>query len=880
MNLRNRIIFLIIMLPMLIFGATTGKIAGTVTDETTGEPLAGANVIVEGTSLGAAADMNGYYSILNIPPGKYTVRVSMIGYQTIVQKEVTVMVDLTTTLNFSLSPQTLQGEEVVVIAHAPIVQKDVTSTSFKVGADQIDQLQVVDMNEIIELQAGVINGHFRGGRSGEVMYIVDGIPMNDAYSGSAPFQVENEIVQEVEVISGTFNAEYGQAMSGIVNIVTKEGQDHYAGKISFFGGDYVSDKTDIFMHIDDINPLAVNNSQFNFSGPVPFFGDRLSFSILGRLNNTDGWMYGQRLFMPKDSSDFSGEDPYIEATGDKKYVSMNASQKITLQGKLTLKVFEKDKLNYSGFYTDRNFSEFDRLFKYNPEGNYDRDSYSLQNSLQYTRSLSAGTFLTVNLSRSNTEYGQYVYKDEHDPRYVPIHLLNGTGSNGFSTGGMRMWHHHRDNITDIAKMNLTSQVNKINKVGAGISYKKSNLSLHEFQIYFDEKDQLQIPPDSSWYNNSYNHKPEEIAIYIQDKIEVGDMIINAGLRYDYFNPDGEVPEQFYNTRDAEKKPAEKSSQLSPRFGIAYPITDRGVIHFSYGHFFQVPNYEYLYINPDFEVSLIQIQGDQPPRGSFNSMGNAELKPEKTVSYEIGIKQALTDRMSIDVTMYNKDIRDLIGQETRTDLFGGKYWRYINRDYANVKGITLAFELLETAYTPGFSIDYTYQSAKGNASSPGDEWINQQQDPPVQTEKKLRPLDWDQTHSLNFYTTYSIKGFRMSLIGKFGSGTPYTRASARYSNRILNGERKPSTVIFDFNLAKDYHINALIISPFLKIYNIMDRENCREVYSSSGRPDYDFDMNFQSYTGIKTQEEFFVRPDFYYEPRKIILGFSVAFDQKR
>jgi len=879
MRFNKAILLIWVMVPILSFGGITGKIAGTVVDEETGDPLAGANVIIQGTSMGAATDLNGYYNILNVPPGKYTLRISMMGYQTVIQKEVSVMVDLTTTLNFQLSQQTLQGDEVIVIAEAPIVQKDVTSTSFKVGADQINQLQVVNLNEIVELQAGVVNGHFRGGRSGEVMYIVDGIPMNDAYSGDISFEVENDIVQEVEVISGTFNAEYGQAMSGIVNIVTKEGHDHYAGKLTLFAGDYISNEKETFLHIDDISPTAITNTQINLSGPVPFFKKHLSFTVLGRFYDSDGWLFGKNLFNPSDSSDFSGPVPYIESTGNKKYVSMNSTLRETLQGKLTLKLFQNDKLNFSSFYTDKDYSEFDKLFKYNPKGNYKRNNYSLQNSLQYTHLFSAGTFITANLSRSKNEYGQYVYENKNDPRYVPIYLLNGTGSNGFSTGGMRMWHHHRENTTDIAKIDLTSQINKFNKIGAGISFKKCDLSLHEFQIYFDENNQLQIPPDSSWYNNSYNHHPVEISAYFQDKIEAGDMIINAGLRYDYFDPDGEVPEQFYDTQKAKKRKAETASQLSPRFGIAYPITDQGVIHFSYGHFFQVPSYEHLYINPDFEVSLIQLQGDQPPRGHYNSMGNAELKPQKTVSYEIGIKQAITTKMSIDITAYNKDIRDLIGQETRSDIFGGKYWRYINRDYANVKGITVAFELKQTTNAPGFSIDYTYQSATGNASEPGDEWINQQQDPPIQSEKKRRPLNWDQTHSLNLYTTYTINGFHASLIGKLGSGTPYTRSSPRYSNRILNGERKPYTMTVDMNLTKDYQYKNFLISPFLKIYNLFDRMNSRDVYSSSGRSDYDFDMNFQSYTGIKTQEDFYIRPDFYYEPRKIILGISIAFDQK-
>ncbi len=876
---KNFYIIAFILIPVLLFSGITGKISGTIIDKESGQNLIGANIILEGTNLGAASDINGFYNILNVPPGVYTLQATMIGYNKIIQQNVKVMIDLTSSVNFSLSSKTLEGEEVIVIAHAPIVQKDVTSTSFKVSADQINQLQVVNLNEIVELQAGVVNGHFRGGRSGEVMYIVDGIPMNDGYSGDVPFEVENDIVQEVEVISGTFNAEYGQAMSGIVNIVTKEGQEDFSGKVSFFGGDYVSNHDETFLYINNLNPLAISNSQFSISGPLPILNKKISFSLVGRLYNSNGWMYGQRLFTPEDSCDFSNDEVYLESTGDNKYVPMNPTLRKTLQGKLTFKVFKRDKINLSSFYQDKEYSEFDRLFKYNPDGNYKRESISYQNSFQYTHVFSAGTFLSGNFSKANTKYDQFVYKNELDSRYVPIELLTGTGSNGFSTGGMRMWQHHRQNRTTILKTDLTSQINNINKIGVGVSYKQCNLSLHEYQIYFDENDNLQIPPDSSWYNNSYSHKPNEISAYFQDKIEVGDMIINAGLRYDYFNPDGKVPEHFYNTRDSEKRDAEISYQFSPRFGIAYPITDNGVIHFSYGHFFQIPSYEHLYLNPDFEVSLVQLKGDQPPRGSFNSMGNAELKPQKTVSYEIGLKQALSQTFSVNITCYNKDIRDLIGQETRSDMFGGKYWRYINRDFANVKGITLALEKLETINSPGFSIDYTYQSATGNASNPADEWINQQQDPPIQSEKRRNPLNWDQTHSLNLFATSTFNGFHFSIIGKIGSGTPYTRSSPRYSNRIVNGERKPLTAVVDFNVSKDFKIRNTMISPYIKIYNLFDKLNSRDVYNSSGRSDYDFDMNFQSYTGIKSQEDFFTRPDFYYEPRKIIFGFSISFDTK-
>lgn len=260
------------------------------------------------------------------------------------------------------------------------------------------------------------------------------------------------------------------------------------------------------------------------------------------------------------------------------------------------------------------------------------------------------------------------------------------------------------------------------------------------------------------------------------------------------------------------------------------------------------------------------------------MGNAELKPEKTVSYEIGLKQALTQNLTIDITGYNKDIRDLIGQVTLTNIYGGRYWRFINRDYANVRGVTVALEMLQQPGGIGFSLDYTYQSATGNASDPLDESKNQETDPPIQSEKKRRPLNWDQTHSLNLTATTTQRGYHLSLIGKLGSGTPYTRESPFFNNRILNGEQKPMTMTIDLNLTKDLIYRNFTMSLFLKVTNLFDRKNNQEVYASSGSADYDYSMRYANYRGYGTKEEWYIQPNYYREVRKVVLGCSFLFDR--
>ncbi|HPI75074.1 MAG TPA: carboxypeptidase-like regulatory domain-containing protein, partial [bacterium] len=167
------------LLPAVLWAGTTGKIAGRVIDQNSRAGLPGVNILLEGTTLGAATDINGEYAILNIPPGMYNVVAKMIGYQSLRQTGVKVTIDLTTPLNFQLSSTVLDiNETVTVVAERPLVRKDVTSSHAVVATEDIKQLPVENFNQVLTLQAGVVQGsggelHIRGGRSGEVRYMVD-----------------------------------------------------------------------------------------------------------------------------------------------------------------------------------------------------------------------------------------------------------------------------------------------------------------------------------------------------------------------------------------------------------------------------------------------------------------------------------------------------------------------------------------------------------------------------------------------------------------------------------------------------------------------------------------------------------------------------------
>lgn len=903
MQYLNRLLVLVVLLAAATsFAGTTGKIAGKVTDQKSREPLLGVNIVVIGTRLGAVTDFDGNFIILQVPPGIYTVRASLIGYQEVIYENVRVSIDLTTPLDFQLSETMLElGQTVTVVAQRPLVQKDLTSTSNTVGADAIRQLPVENFTDVVNLQAGVVEGHFRGGRTGEVAYLVNGIPMNDVYSGAFALQVENNTIQELEVISGTFNAEYGQAMSGVVNVVTKEGGEKFHGSISSYVGDYVSTHDDIFWNITAFNPIY--NFESSFSGPVPGFSNKLTFFASARYYHNAGSIYGRQVFLPADSSNFPSNavrDWYIEARGtgyrflsdadfqrladslkaSADFVAMNPNKRLTAQVKLVYQLQTDLKIDYEGLLQNRDFREYDHSFRFNPEGNFQREQRSWSNALALTKVFNSRTFLQIKGSAFNTDYKQFVHENPLDPAYVNPDLLRAAGGNAFRTGGEQMWHFYRNTRTNIGKMDLTWQATNQHLLKMGLEARQHRLWLRAFEIRLnrDTGFKPQVPEETKNVSNSdmYLRRPYELSAYVQDKMEFEYLIVNAGLRFDYFNSSGRVPADFGAPNLAGLLKSGNTSQLSPRFGLAYPITDRGVLHVSYGHFFQIPNFEFLFSNPEFELYPTQDFGSTPPpERTPNTIGNADLKPQRTVIYEIGLQQQLGEEFALDLTAYFKDIRNLLGTQVLETVTGIRYARYVNRDYGNVRGFTVSFEKRRSNGLAA-TIDYTYQIAKGNASDPNSAFLDAQAN--REPTKELVSLEWDRTHSLNVTLTAGDPSrYSLGLISKLGSGLPYTPTAQNVRTGVENSERRPYFMNFDLYAYKNLRWAGLKTNVFVRVYNLFDRKNELQVFSDTGRANYSLSaLTSGTVFGLNNLSEYFTRPDFYSEPRQVIAGVTLEF----
>ncbi len=884
------LVILLFLLPLnLIYSGTTGKISGKIIDNASGDPIIGANIIIVGKSIGAAADIEGNYFIINIPPGNYTLKFSSIGYSAQIVENIRVSVDQTTSLDVSLSEESVELGEIVVAAQKPLIQNDLTSTEAKIGSEQISMLPLEDVASVVNLQAGVVDGHFRGGRNNEVKYLIDGVPVNDAFSGQSSLSAEINSIEEIQVLTGTFNAEYGEALSGVVNQVTKIAGEDFKIDISAYMGDYVSGNSEIFQNIDDVNPADVYNLQGNLSGPVPGLENLLKFFISGRYNYDDGSIYGKRVFSPSDSSNFSANERdewYIGATGNNKFVPMRFNEKLNLQGKLAINVGSGKGIVFTGMYQDQNYRDYNHSYQLNPDGDYQKFQNSMLGIASYTLVLSNAAFIDIVGSVIRSEFNQYVYENPLDSRYVDPQLKQAVSGNAFLTGGTENWHFNHVTTTITGKTDFTWQLNNIHQLKTGIEFQKHKLDYEDFQIVIDASTDFKpvLPLEGAFNNNAYTTNPMQFSGYVQDKIELDYLIVNAGIRFDYFEPDGKylLDPNKINLLDDLQPPfpdslledASSKYQISPRIGLSYPITDKGAIHISYGHFFQIPPFEYLYRNPN---NRIPLTGDFP-ENIGNTIGNADLEPQQTIMYEIGLQQSLTAEFGIKVTGYYKDIRNLLGTEIFIKNEFRKFSKLVNRDYGSVKGLTLS---LEKRFSDGIgaNVDYTFQVAKGNASDPNDAFNKVQSNPPIEINKQLVPLDWDRTHSLNFTVSAGVPGdYIGSFIGRLGSGLPYTPSIQNQRTGLENSDIRPSYFNVDLYITKYFSFGNTNVSVFAKVFNLFDTKNESEVFGDTGRAGYTLELtrNQEAPRGVNTIEEYYTRPDYYSAPRQIILGISLSF----
>lgn len=916
-----------------LFAQTTGKIFGIVTDANSGDPLIGVNILIEGTGMGASTDGSGEFFIINVPPAKYEVRAEYIGYQSVIVADVQVSVNRTASIPIKMKEAVVEGQEVVVVAEKISLKKDQTASVKNVSAEQIAALPVETVDDVIQMQAGVVEGHFRGGRLTDVSYLVDGVQIDEGFSGqSNSLEVETEAVQDLEVITGTFNAEYGRALSGIVNVVTKDGSDKFHGSVSGHASNYLTANDDIF--IGNSSSDFDRNQDFKMQLTGPLLMKNVYFLVNYRYQDTKGHLNGINRFLPDNYSDLNapidtnqigesvtpwdfyanvGNDQeryYSENTGDNSFIPLTWQKEYSFLGKLTFKPFTR--LKFSVLFSRDNIETprgggnhgYDHSYKYKPLGraitHANTDFYLFQLNHLISRSM----FHDFKVSYTNNASARYLYEDPLDPRYISDNY-NRSSAGGFRAGGQDRGRTDTDQKNYNVKYDITWQVNKQHSLKSGFIYTTHEIYRDEQiirnslegtpgatdfyydpvleRVVFNEYQPELFDPQTVVGVDQYTRKPYEFAAYLQDKMEFTDMVINLGVRYDYFNANTVYPTQLRNPanqlsfpnnpeRMSEYPDADPQIQVSPRFGLSYKVGNRAVLRFSYGHFFQMPPFFAMFQNYKFLV---------PPNDFSVINGNPQIKAERTVQYEMGLWQEFMDGLSLEVSVYYRDIYDLQTAIIATTYNQIKYGVYSNKDYGNAKGLEVKFDFNRGPFSA--YLNYTLQFTRGNADTPnsGFDRAGNNQDPIT----RLVPLAWDQRHTANVTTGYHQQRWGTSLTTYYNSGLPYTigfisqNPLAKQSIDPNNGVR-PSSIDMDLTGYYDFPMGGnKKIRLTLSVYNLLDRLNEETVYSTTGRAytrilNPTEELTFRSnYNNLFDSIE---NPGMYAVPREVKLGVGFSF----
>ena len=900
----------LLAVPTMLAGST-GKISGVVRDSRTREPLPGVNITVAGTSLGASSAVDGHYVILNVPPGKVKVVASFIGYRRFEVNDLRISTDFTTQQDIDLVEGSVELDAVVIQAErTPLIRQDLTNPVASISSESIEALPVTDISEVIGLQAGITvdddgSIHIRGGLGNEIAYTLNGMNINNPYGNTRSVGVATNAVREVSVSSGTFSAEFGSALSGVVNYVTRDGGLKWAGSVKQFFGDHVSSHKDLFYNINKVSPTNVNRTEATLSGPI--LGEDLTFFASGVYNWNGGHLYGQRIYLPNDAflsrEGFSSSDPRFGSPSDPYYfaplingttdkvgrpslytgayghdstytpdaVALNWSRSYNVQGNIAWKVTPSIKLKYEFVH---NFDEspnssnaFSDAFtsRYKPDGRSIDQSQGFMHSLEWTHSVNESMFYTVKGSYITDKGHSWAYDDPYDARYLPSFYQKYFPNTSYVTGGTDLFRFSRKTVTMAGKVDLVAQIFSIHEVKAGIEVRKHKLNVESYTLQFRDPNSpnttpnfsnaltgnynfLPYIPDAVGGYTAYERQPLQMAAYVQDKIELfKSIILNLGVRYEYFDPaanynagiSSELALQDTIFLQKNLVAAEKKHMISPRVSVSYPITDQGTIRFSYGHFFQIGSLSSLYSNPNFRA----------PSGVTLSFGNPNVNPQKSVQYELGLQQGLTEDLKVEISGYYKDVRDYIYSQRVITPRGDKEYNLLtNLSYANTRGVSISLLKRRSANDMlSATLDYTFQVSEGNRTLPTDEIFFSESAGRL-SQTYLVPLNFDRSHTLTSTVMISEPNdWSVSMIGYLRTGTPYTPEFPTNVSPISftqNSDRQPMQWNVDLKIEKFFTVSGLDMSMFIQVDNLFDTENELYVYANSGRALYNIAQTLQ------------------------------------
>jgi len=920
------------------FSGTAGKIAGKVTDKSTGEAIVGANVTIRDVRLGAITNSNGDYFILKVPPGTYTVVVSMVGYEGMSLTNVDVIVDRTTTLNVTIAPTDIEGETITVVAERPVIDKNLTASEQVVTIQTMEQAGFRTITEALLTQPGVFadnsmlawergrtRAYVRGSSIVQGVYMLDNLSVNSGLVSDNYTGFNTSTIEQISVLTGGYNAEYGEGRSQVVNIVSKEAPAGIQGTVIMrmrpagvyhFGrnmyskenNDYVSTGLDYWTaQSQDVN------SQFYGLPPD---------SLLG------AW---RQQITPNDTMGGYAERPEYEWEGTV-LGSVTESLNYMLSGryKQGVGIFPQaikynPEFNIQGYFT----------FKFTPElkfrlggfvGGYESSDYTTSNTNTSEMGQEAGWLAPMRIDEQyarakfnlwGAPYRQWPELRRWTQLYGRLtHVLNAQSFYEVTLSYLkdRMDRSDRQNripidawLPDVVSMHprytlqayshtwtkqfsqsyqlkadYTNQISQAHNIKAGLALKAHDFSYENFAA----------ASTGSRVNdmNVFDGNPYEGNFYVQDKIEAPGIVVNVGVRTDFFNQNRSAPKNMFDPLafqvgtpghdpgaaagipgTPEREPTEVKWAVAPRIGISHPISDIAVLHLAYGHFYQRPSWTKMFGFPFVNYTMIMggvLDENGVPDQSYYAMmldsvlnpyhkqttymdewqgyyGNPDLGYERTIQYELGVDMSIADVLKLDVTGYYKDATQEatvitgVYSATRTTT---KALMVSNSGYSDVRGIETK---LSTRFDGIFNCGLSHEVYWSYDGEVGYSRLYEPGSPNIDVPKGLRQeegawadyqrikgwasLAWDRDEGPEVWGYKPLSEFYLYSNFWWRQGDPYTYHPAGDPSTKPNNMRWFNYYQIDLRVAKAFDVFGLSMELSMEIKNLLDSQFLRLLY---------------------------------------------------
>jgi outer membrane receptor protein involved in Fe transport len=761
---------------------TTGTIAGLVSNQKTGKPMSFANVLVTGTVLGANTKDDGSFVIRAVPPGEHDLLVSYMGFDA-EHRTVLVLAGDTVRVEVRLRETVVREEkEVLVVAERPLVDVKRASTTRSFNADELKTMTLQPtLESVVEQQPGVTKDnnkiHIRGGRAEETLFIIDGVQMRDLISGdSKGTGVSARSMAEVNIITGGFDAKYGQALSGVVDAKTKDGGERYEGYIGYQTDRLFGDEQQDFYEFELGGPLGILHPLLKPIGGRGQERPTFYLSVGVELNNSylpaiDDLPDNRHLRSDYRESILGatrryGEFFYPRANNDWR-VGFKTTWKASAVDKFTLGLNKS--ISFDEGFGDTDVAAVNRNvvnYAWGWRNTFDHyyTSTNDQNSFSFTWNRSLGTSLShqLKLTRyfsanhkdvAGKRWDQYAIGDsavtqrpDTDPYFriaaegdAPSYTDRWTKTWSMDSDWIRKWKRHD------MRWGLHSQYEVVQYLSLDAT------TVSQARPLGKEFDLFKVTPNTG-------------ALYLQDRMEYEGLVAGVGVRYDYWFP-GEQVEQIYKERTSIIASDETAAEwlhdthplfghrfkghLSPRIEVSHPITEKDNLFFNYGHFTQRPPYFYVYAK----------SGSQSAE-EFPRIGNPNLNPEISVQYELGAGHTFHRDMAFKVSMFYKDIYDYPTSATITlaEHTGSRssYFVYFNRDYARSRGVELELKKNKAGSRISWNASYTYALVKGKSSDPNNlALVRATGGDARETNLDEEYMWWNRPHKLTVWWDYKV-----------------------------------------------------------------------------------------------------------------------------